>query len=93
MKNLVSASLLALIHGCTNVDFYMGVAKTIDSPDFKGQDPAAVFILDVGMTENTSCQWLHVSHWAQGWPIDNNPESTLDTVGCGYTVDIDGLFR
>ena len=58
---------------------------------FEGSGPTFIGRLreDFGPGDRFWCEYQHVSRFAQGGPFNDEPEGTLDQVGCGVRLHLD----
>lgn len=80
------AALLAGCAGTARVDVGLGYADTWDNKAYQWEGDNPAFLLRVsdrfGRDDRYGCEYQHVSGLTSGWPFNEEPESSLDFVGC-----------
>ena len=52
-----------------------------DDADAVGAHIAAGYTFHHNSKWSTSLHWTHTSQWTAGWPVNGDPESTVDHIG------------
>jgi len=80
------ALIAILLTGC-GTTAHVGVYHDFaGDPEMQGQNPAALMWINKPVTDRIDCQYFHFSHYSSGWPVNENPESTADMIGCSARV-------
>ena len=93
----ISIAILAGCEGGPQPYFEIGAGHTIQRDpyvpkDQYGRDPTAHFAvgLDYKFVDERAwyvkvlCQYDHWSHYRDGWPFNDNPETHKDEIMCGF---------
>ena len=72
---------LCLLAGCGTTGHVSVLHDVAGDVDTKGQNPVCTFEVRKAVTGAVSAKYLHQSWCSSGWPVNDNPESTIDAFG------------
>ncbi len=83
---------LCTLMGCANTQARVGVAHdfTEGPGHVQGGNPVAVIEVTKNWCSNVSTSWLHISHYRNGWPFNDNYEQTMDMATVNYVFPLTG---
>lgn len=72
--------------GCGTTGHVSVMHDVAGDVDTKGQNPVCTFEVQKALNDRVSAKYLHQSWCSSGWPVNENPESTIDAFGIGVRI-------
>lgn len=79
-------TLVYMLSGCGTTGNVTMLHEFGEDKDTLGQNPVCTFEVEKDFADRLYAKYLHQSWCMTGWPVNDNPESTIDAVGVGVRL-------